>query len=523
MLSDRTDALGMPRARVDWRIADAEYATARRTTELLFGELARLGYRVPEKAAWLDDGPDAFRAGVHDMAHPMSSTRMSDDPAKGVVDRNCQVHGVDGLYVAGSSVFSTPGYMNPTMMIVALSLRLADHLAERLLGRPSASVSTGEPPASPVRLPAAAASPRRTRIGIVGAGDRVRRIYLPVLTGRSDAFEVVGFAGRSRERASAFAQETGLTMFEDAGQLVERGKPDFLVAAVSPGSVDAALPAIVALGCPVLVETPFCWGVRQGRILAETIRRHGHIVGVAEQTPFLPAEQIKAKVIELGLLGRIMCAINDFAVFDYHGIAALRAYAEPENAAVAVSAIQALLPGEANRDPDDLWTMAVVTLGNGARLVHHYSDRYFDTPMRSPKQLRVYGTGGSIVGDTMVFATADAGARAATIARETEGGSLARLRVDTQVGPIVWENPFRGLPFDDEQVAVATHLDGMARAVANRSAPRYGALRALADMEIMTSIRLSAEGGGRPVGVPVGTAELVSRAAAGKILRRLRR
>jgi hypothetical protein len=63
----------------------------------------------------------------------------------------------------------------------------------------------------------------------------------------------------------------------------------------------------------------------------------------------------------------------------------------------------------------------------------------------------------------------------------------------------------------------------MARAVANRSAPRYGALRALADMEIMTSIRLSAEGGGRPVGVPVGTAELVSRAAAGKILRRLRR
>ncbi|MCZ8100871.1 MAG: GMC oxidoreductase, partial [Burkholderiales bacterium] len=462
-LSDRKDALGVPLARVDWKIADEEYRTALRTTELLFGELARLGYRVPDKAAWLDEGPDAFRANVHDMAHPMSSTRMSDDPATGVVDRDCRVHGVDGLYVAGSSVFSTPGYMNPTLMIVALGLRLADHLKDQIARGSSASVAPEGTILSPV--PARVATPRRTRIGIIGAGDRLRRIYQPVLSARSDAFEVVGFAGRSPDRARAFAQETGFAMFADAAGLVEAAKPDLLLAAVSPGAVDSAWPGILALGRPVLAETPFCWSVRDGRRIAASIARSGLPVGIAEQTPFLPAERIKEKIIALGLIGRVVCAVNDFAVFDYHGIAALRAYVEPENQPVEVSAVQARLPRDGGQESDDQWTMAVVSLRNGTRLVHHYSDAYFDSPARQPKQLRIYGTAGSIVGDTVFFGTGD-GSQRSVIVRETEDGTLARLRVEAPAGPVVWNNPYRGLPFDDEQIAVATHLDAMASAVA---------------------------------------------------------
>jgi choline dehydrogenase-like flavoprotein len=57
---------------------------------------------------------------------------MSDRPGTGVVDRDCRVHGVDNLYVAGSSVFPTIGYANPTLSIIALALRLTDHLKERL-------------------------------------------------------------------------------------------------------------------------------------------------------------------------------------------------------------------------------------------------------------------------------------------------------------------------------------------------------------------------------------------------------
>ena len=56
---------------------------------------------------------------------------MHRDPALGVVDEDCRVHGVANLYVAGSSVFPTAGAANPTLTITALALRLADHLKEK--------------------------------------------------------------------------------------------------------------------------------------------------------------------------------------------------------------------------------------------------------------------------------------------------------------------------------------------------------------------------------------------------------
>jgi choline dehydrogenase-like flavoprotein len=62
----------------------------------------------------------------------MGTTRMHLDPALGVVDQHCRVHSLANLYVAGSSVFPTSGAVNPTLTIVALALRLADHIKERL-------------------------------------------------------------------------------------------------------------------------------------------------------------------------------------------------------------------------------------------------------------------------------------------------------------------------------------------------------------------------------------------------------
>ncbi|GAF80398.1 unnamed protein product [marine sediment metagenome] len=58
----------------------------------------------------------------------MGTTRMSHDPSTGVVDANCLMHGVSNLYIAGSSVFPTAGFENPTFTILALALRLADHI-----------------------------------------------------------------------------------------------------------------------------------------------------------------------------------------------------------------------------------------------------------------------------------------------------------------------------------------------------------------------------------------------------------
>ena len=120
----------MPLSKIDWKISETERQTGRRMTQLICQEFARLGLPAPTLSPWLDDH-SAWMSNCVEKAHPTGATRMSDDPKRGVVDRNCQVHGVDGLFVSGSSVFPTSGAANPTLMIVAAALRLANWLKPR--------------------------------------------------------------------------------------------------------------------------------------------------------------------------------------------------------------------------------------------------------------------------------------------------------------------------------------------------------------------------------------------------------
>jgi len=125
-LSDRLDRFGEPLPRVDWSIGDLERRTMRRLHALVAEDLLRRGFgRVDSPLLSGADDPWPIS---RDASHHMGTTRMGDDPATSVVDRNCRVHGLANLYLAGSSVFPTTGWANPTLTIVALALRLADHL-----------------------------------------------------------------------------------------------------------------------------------------------------------------------------------------------------------------------------------------------------------------------------------------------------------------------------------------------------------------------------------------------------------
>jgi choline dehydrogenase-like flavoprotein len=126
-LADEVDALGVPRARVDWRLTELDRRTARVFTRTLDQEFRRVGLARLRDLDRFDG--DGWTDGVEEACHHMGTTRMSTDPREGVVDADCRVHGVSGLYVSGSSVLPAGGYANPTLTIVALALRLADHLA----------------------------------------------------------------------------------------------------------------------------------------------------------------------------------------------------------------------------------------------------------------------------------------------------------------------------------------------------------------------------------------------------------
>ena len=123
LLSDRCDALGMPRPELDWRVGSDVTRSLERLHEILGEELEQRGLGTLERG----EGEPTYT----DASHHLGTTRMSTDPRRGVVDANCRVHGVENLYVSGSSVFPSGGHSNPTWTIVALAQRLAGHLASR--------------------------------------------------------------------------------------------------------------------------------------------------------------------------------------------------------------------------------------------------------------------------------------------------------------------------------------------------------------------------------------------------------
>ncbi len=131
LLSDRRDPLGLPMARVEWKLTDLDHRTAEVMAGTVGEELARLGLGELRLEPWLGDS--AWSRHMNSSYHHTGTTRMSVDPQNGVVDPDCMVHGMSGLFVAGSSTFTAAGFANPTLTIAALAVRLADHL-KRVLG-----------------------------------------------------------------------------------------------------------------------------------------------------------------------------------------------------------------------------------------------------------------------------------------------------------------------------------------------------------------------------------------------------
>lgn len=135
-LADQRDALGMPRVRLDWRLGELDVRTASELVKATSRAFKKAGFGQIALADWLQDGR-GWQFDPLVSAHPiggfhhMGTTRMADDPKQGVTDAFGRVHGLDNLFVAGTSLFPTGGWANPTLPMLALALRTSDHIADR--------------------------------------------------------------------------------------------------------------------------------------------------------------------------------------------------------------------------------------------------------------------------------------------------------------------------------------------------------------------------------------------------------
>jgi choline dehydrogenase-like flavoprotein/predicted dehydrogenase len=489
-LSKERDATGLPLSQIDWKKSELEQRTIAAIAKCICSEFSRIGLAAPRIESWLAAG--GWTEHCIEKAHPTGSTRMSLNPKDGVVDVNCQVHNVDGLFIAGSSVFPTSGAANPTLMIVAMALRLADWLKN--------SYFAGEVAQRPYHASAPSgrsSRPRATKpsikIGIVGAGHRVRDYYLPILRELSDQYEVVGFTTRSQRSAQRLEGETGVSSFREAHDLIEHKKPDLLVVAVQDKHNERTVIDLIECGIPILAETPLAWTGAGVRRIIEKAKAHKVTVGVAEQFPFLPLEQFRRQLIERDVFGEIYAALNDFHSYSYHGIAQLRRYlrGRPE----MVQSIEHPLPRSRR------WQTGSVEFDDGATLFHNYAISELSTF----NSVRLYGRS-AVMSDYEIELLGEKELRNRVVAKRelTVTGALKSISADIPGrGVIEWANPFASHHFSDDQVAVATVLNGMANVLPNGAAPLYTCEDFLVDIEIIRAFSFSAKRGGARISLPL--------------------
>ena len=129
ILDTEKDPLGMPRVVLDWKLTSLEKKSYRKLIETIGVACGITGTGRVRLHEWLHDATDvSWPEHLNGGWHHMGTTRMNSNSKEGVVNENCSVHGISNLYIAGSSCFPTAGSANPTFTIVAMTLRLADHL-----------------------------------------------------------------------------------------------------------------------------------------------------------------------------------------------------------------------------------------------------------------------------------------------------------------------------------------------------------------------------------------------------------
>lgn len=130
-LAKDRDSIGLKKASLNWILSEKDkksFINTAKKTQIYFESKGEIKFNL---ASWVENPSSNWTDYINKdghYGHHMGTTMMSDKSIDGVVDKNCKLHDIDNIYIAGSSVFPTYGFANPTLTIIALGIRLADHL-----------------------------------------------------------------------------------------------------------------------------------------------------------------------------------------------------------------------------------------------------------------------------------------------------------------------------------------------------------------------------------------------------------
>lgn len=374
--------------------------------------------------------------------------------------------------------------------------------------------------------------PTPLRVAIIGTAKRSDYLYGPLIKAIPDQVELVSVWGRSQASVQALSQSLGVPGYTDIEALIRETSPEIGVVSVNyHANGEVGLMAVEA-GLHILVETPIAHKLSEADAIMAASEKHGLKIEVAEQFHRRPLEQIKLKLIQSGLFGRVHTAFNDFGGHGYHGISLLRSYLGFEAVPLQVTGTvrQYELAPHWSRLADkygartETQEHGMIEFEGGQTGIFHWTDVGYDSALRwwrSSRFLAESGMGitlgvGLDVEERLSLLSPDGEApHFITLERRWErvdGGGLIAMVAhtgDPQMPTVTWENPFRpirqghGAQWHDDEIGVAGCLLSLVNAIREGTAPTYGPRQGRLDQELILAIRMSAREGGQPVKLPL--------------------
>jgi predicted dehydrogenase len=370
------------------------------------------------------------------------------------------------------------------------------------------------------------------RVAIIGTGKRSDYLYGPILSALPDDFQLVSVWGRSPESAHRIGDNLGVPWYTDMVKLVRETAPEIGIVSVNYSANGEVGLMAVESGLHVLLETPIAHDLNQADAIISAAKERGLKIEVAEQFHRRPHEQIKLKLIESGLMGRVHTSFSDFAGHGYHGISVMRSYLGFDAVPIQVSGLVRDFPlashwsrlanetGVRNETQEH----GMIDFEDGQIGIFHWTSVGYDSPLRwwrSSRFLAERGMGISI-GTALMFedqitTLSPDGEAPLCINLErryerVDGGALIGIYAHTgnpDLPCISWENPFRpvhqghGMQWHDDEIGVASCLTSLSNAIQTNSEPTYGPYQARLDQELILAIRKSSQEGGKPVKLPL--------------------
>ena len=311
-----------------------------------------------------------------------------------------------------------------------------------------------------------------TKIAIIGAGWR-SEFFIRIAQLLPEKFEIVGVVARKDEVRSALAERFGVQTYSSISQLLSKNKPDYAISSVSWDSNPGVVEELVSAGVYVLCETPPAPTLEGLQKLWAAVGS-SEMVQVAEQYLSLPGHSARLAITKSGVIGNVS-SLELSSTHGYHAVSIMRGFLQSgfEPTTITTRQFEAPLvdPLSRNGFNADLspknakTTISLIDFGSGKSGVYNFVDNQWHNQLRH-RRIVVRGSRGEIVDDSVIRLIEGPAITTSRIERYQLGYDLNLDGYDTEHlsfdGKVVFKNPFTGLRFMDEEIAIATLMAQMA-------------------------------------------------------------